>query len=133
MGRKYKHLRRSCDKWSAVCQCLYHGVSCVGGIRDSSVSIATGYGLDGRVSIPSRSKIFLFSTESRPALGTTHSLIQWVPGALPQVVKKTGRGVKLTAHLHLVPRSRMVELYLPYVLMAKEISATILTVCCHIG
>jgi hypothetical protein len=43
--------------------------------------IATGYGLDGRgvgvrVSVGSR----IFSTSSRPVLGSTHSPIQWVPG-----------------------------------------------------
>jgi hypothetical protein len=45
----------------------------------SSVGIATGYGLDGRVSIPGRGKIFLFSIASRPALGPTQPPIQWVP------------------------------------------------------
>jgi hypothetical protein len=44
--------------------------------------------------------IFLFTTVSRKALGPTQPPIQWVPGAL-------SRGVKLTTHLHLVPRSRM--------------------------
>jgi hypothetical protein len=31
--------------------------------------------------------------------------------AVEPLKKKSGRDVKLTAHLHLVPRSRMVELY----------------------
>jgi hypothetical protein len=44
------------------------------------------YGLDGRGSSPSRGKIFLFSTTSRPALGPTQPPIQWVPG-----VKLQGR------------------------------------------
>jgi hypothetical protein len=35
---------------------------------------ATGYGLDERSSVPSRDKIFLFSTASRPALGPTQLL-----------------------------------------------------------
>jgi hypothetical protein len=43
---------------------------------DSSVGIAKGYGLDGRGSI------FLYSTASRRALGSTQPPIQWVPGAL---------------------------------------------------
>jgi hypothetical protein len=57
-------------------------------VRDSVVSIATGYGLDDRgVSLsPSRVKNFLFSTASRPALGPTQPAIQWVPG-----VKLQGR------------------------------------------
>jgi hypothetical protein len=50
--------------------------------QDSSVGIVTGYGLDGRGSIPGRDKIFLFSIASRPALGPTQRPIQWVPGAL---------------------------------------------------
>jgi hypothetical protein len=46
-------------------------------------------------------EIFLFSTASTPALGTSNEY----RGLFP-------RGVKLTTHLHLVPRLRMVELYL---------------------
>jgi hypothetical protein len=45
------------------------------------------------------------NTSSRPALGPTQPPIQWVPGALSLGVKR--RGVKLTTHLHLTPRSRM--------------------------
>jgi hypothetical protein len=45
------------------------------------------------------------STASRTALGPTQPPIQWVPGALTLGVKRPG--VKLTIHLHLVPRSRM--------------------------
>jgi len=41
--------------------------------------------------------IFLLATASRTALGPTQPPIQWV----------TGRGVKLTTHVHLVPMSRM--------------------------
>jgi hypothetical protein len=49
--------------------------------------------------------IFLFTTMSRIALGTTQPLIQWVPGILSLGV--SGWGVKLTTHLHLQLRSRM--------------------------
>jgi hypothetical protein len=55
-------------------------------------------------------EIFLFSTAFRPALGPTHPPIQWVLGELSMEVK-WGWGMELTAHLHLVPRSRMAELY----------------------
>jgi hypothetical protein len=53
------------------------------GSRDSSVGIATGYGLDDRgvgVPSPGRVKNFLF-TSSRPALGPTQPHIQLEPGA----------------------------------------------------
>jgi hypothetical protein len=44
--------------------------------------------------------ILLFTTASKTALGPTQPPIQWVPGA-------RSLAVKLTTHLHLVPRSRM--------------------------
>jgi hypothetical protein len=62
--------------------------------RDSSVGIATSYGLDGRgigVRVPVVVGIFLFSISSRPALGFTQPPIQWVPGALSPGVKRPGR------------------------------------------
>jgi hypothetical protein len=49
------------------------------GSRDSSVGIATGYGLDDQ---RGRVKNFHFSISSRPALGSTQPLIKSVPGAL---------------------------------------------------
>jgi hypothetical protein len=53
---------------------------------DSSVGIATGYGLDdqgGGLEFESgRVKNVHFSISSRPALGFTQSPIKWVPGAL---------------------------------------------------
>jgi hypothetical protein len=58
---------------------------------DSSVGIATGYGLDGPASIPGRGKIFLFSTTCRPALGPTQPPIQWAPGTLYPRIKRPGR------------------------------------------
>jgi hypothetical protein len=62
--------------------------------RDSSVSIATGYSLEDRGSrFHSRRGlgIFLFTTESKTALGSTQPPIQWVPGALSLEVKWPGR------------------------------------------
>jgi hypothetical protein len=64
----------------------------LGGSRDSSVGIATGYGLDGRgvgvrVTVGSR----IFSTSSRPALRPTQPPIQWVPAVLSPGVKRQGR------------------------------------------
>jgi hypothetical protein len=55
-----------------------------------------------------RGKIFLISTSSGPVRGPTQPPMQCVPGgggAFPQ--EKSGRGVKLTTHLKLVPWWRM--------------------------
>jgi hypothetical protein len=48
--------------------------------RNSSVGIATGYGLDDRRG--EMVKNFHFSITSRPALGSTQPPIKWVSGAL---------------------------------------------------
>jgi hypothetical protein len=61
--------------------------------RDSSVGIATVYGLDDRVvGVPSPDTVknFLFFGASRPALGSTQPPIQWVPRALSPGVKRPG-------------------------------------------
>jgi hypothetical protein len=75
----------------------------------SSVDIATGYRLEGQRSSPGRGKIFLFSITSRLALGSTHPLIQWVPGMITMGVNRP----RCEVAYPLVLRSRMVELY-PY-------------------
>jgi hypothetical protein len=79
--------------------------------RDISAGKATAYGLDARYSNPRRGKIF-FSPQRRPALRPIQSPIQWVLEANSQGLRD--RGVKLATHLHLVPRSTMVELYLHF-------------------
>jgi hypothetical protein len=78
--------------------------------RDSSAGIAVGYGA-GRPGFNSRQyKIFLF-TASKPTLKPTHPMGIW--GSIPREGGgQSGRGVKLTTHLHLVLRSRKMELYL---------------------
>jgi hypothetical protein len=55
--------------------------------QESSVRIATGYGLDGR-EIRAR-----FPAASRPALGPTEPPIQWLPGARSSGVQLLGREV----------------------------------------
>jgi hypothetical protein len=62
--------------------------------RDSSVGIATGYGLgDREVGVPSPGRVnnFHFSISSRPALGFTQPPMQRVAGSLPPGVKRPGR------------------------------------------
>jgi hypothetical protein len=78
-----------------------------------TITLATGYGLDYPGSSFGMDKMFLLSTPYRPATGSTQHCIQWVPGALSPE-GKAGRGVKLTTYLHLIPRSRKMELYLNF-------------------
>jgi hypothetical protein len=69
------------------------------------VGIATGYGLDSQGSIPGSAR-FLSSPQRPDRLcGPPSLLSNGYCGAL-------SLGVKLTTHLRLVPRSRMVELHL---------------------
>jgi hypothetical protein len=60
-------------------------------------------------SIPGRGTIVFFSAVSRQGLGPTQPPIKWVPRALSWAAKLPRREV---GHLFLVPRSRMMELYL---------------------
>jgi hypothetical protein len=65
-----------------------------------------------RGSIPGRGEsIFYVAPVSRPALRPTQPPVQWVPGVLHPGLKR-GRGVTLTTHPHLVPRSRMSRGYI---------------------
>jgi hypothetical protein len=50
-------------------------------------------------------RIFPLASVSRPALGPTQPPVHWILGV------KRGRGVTLTTHPHLVPRSRMSRSY----------------------
>jgi hypothetical protein len=51
----------------------------------------TGYGVDGRDSIPGRGKIFLFSTASRQALEPSRPPIQRVPEMISPEAKQPRR------------------------------------------
>jgi hypothetical protein len=85
------------------------GVQEVRGSRVSSVSIVSDYGLDERtigVRFTAGQRIFPLTSVSRSALRPTQPRVQLGTGGLfPR--KKRGRGVTLTTHPHLVPRSRM--------------------------
>jgi hypothetical protein len=72
----------------------------------SSVSAVSDYGLDDRaigVRSPAGAKDFSSSLCVQP-LGPTQRPVQWVGGVLSLGVKR-GRGVMLTTHPYLVPRS----------------------------
>jgi hypothetical protein len=74
--------------------------------RDISVDIMTGCGLDGRGSNPGRGKRF-FSSPQRPGR------LRGLPSLSSNAYRRAFTpGVKLTTHLRLVPRSRIVELYI---------------------
>ena len=76
----------------SVCFCVYWIVSEIRRGRDSSVGIATSYGLDcpGIDSRWGRD----FPQSCRPTLGPTQPPVQWVRG-----VKRPGRGVNHPPHL----------------------------------
>jgi hypothetical protein len=75
------------------------------------------YVLDSQGSIPGRGKLFLLA--SRPSLGPIKPPVPWTRGVSPGV-KRLGREAD---HLYLVPRWRMVGLYLYY---PKRLHGTVL-------
>jgi hypothetical protein len=80
----------------------------------SSVSTAPVYRLgDWAIEVRSLAVakwFFPLASMFTPALGPSQPLIQWVPRTLSLVVKH-GRGVTLTTHPYLVPRSWMSRYY----------------------
>jgi hypothetical protein len=88
--------------WNRTTLELYFGVK--NHLRYLS-GVALGYGLDDRgYEFRQGPRIFLFTTVSGMALGPTQPPIQWVPGAISLGVNRLG--VKLTTHLHLLPKSK---------------------------
>jgi hypothetical protein len=81
------------------------------GVAQSVQCLATDW-TTGRSRFDSRQKqrIFPLTSVSRPSLGPTQPPVQWVPGAFSPGVKRS-RGVTLTTHPHLVPRSKMSRSY----------------------
>jgi hypothetical protein len=57
-----------------------------------------------------RQRIFPLTSVSRSVLGPTQPPVQWIPGVHYPGLKR-GRGVTLTTHPHLVPRTRMSKSY----------------------
>jgi hypothetical protein len=92
---------------------LLHSIAIVFKFNDASIARTVYQRLrDGWPGFNSQQgQKILFSTESRPTLGPTQPLIQWVLGALYPAVKRPGREAD---HSHLVPRSRKMELHLHY-------------------
>jgi hypothetical protein len=87
--------------------------------RDSAVGIATGYGLDYQgvgVQVPVGARIFTSPCSPDRLWGLHHLLSKGYWGIFPQ--GQRGRGVKLTTHLQLVPRSRKCGAIHTYVFMA---------------
>jgi len=75
--------------------------------RDSSPGIALGYGLDDRGSQPPPGGWEFFSSPSRPKRfwGPPRLLSNGYQGLFTR--GWSGRGAKLTTHLHLLPRSKI--------------------------
>jgi hypothetical protein len=80
----------------------------------SSVSVVSGYGLDGReIEVRSPAGEMDFSSNLCVHTGSgAQPLVQWVPGVLSPGLKR-GRGVTLITPLQLVQRSWMSRSYTP--------------------
>jgi hypothetical protein len=75
------------------------------------VKIVSGYGPGNRGSIPGRAKDFSCGLCVQTGSGAPQPPVQWVLRVLSLGVKR-GRGVTLTTHPDLVPRSRMSRSYI---------------------
>jgi hypothetical protein len=83
--------------------CLFDTTVCYRGSRGSSVSIVSNYGLDDRAIVvrsPTGAKDFSSSLGVQTGSGAN-------PASCPFPRAKRRRGVTLTTHSHLVPRSKM--------------------------
>jgi hypothetical protein len=85
----------------------YDVITFPGKSRDSSVGITTYYGLDDQgvgVRVPVVSGIFTPLRRPDRLWGPPNLLSNWHRGLFTR--RQSGRGVKLTTYLQLVPRSR---------------------------
>jgi hypothetical protein len=95
-------------------------------VRDSSVGIAIGYGLEGRqvgARIPVRSRFFLLSTSCRPVMGPTQSPVQGLQGTLSPGVKPLGSEAGHSPPTSAKVKKMRIYIYIyiytpPYVFMA---------------
>jgi hypothetical protein len=90
----FQSTTRRCRSRSSVGIATGYGVDYKRCRSRSSVGIATGYALDDLgvgVRVPVGSRIFLFSSSSRPILGFTQPPIQSVTGDLSTEVKRRRR------------------------------------------
>jgi len=85
--------------------------------RDSSIGIATRYGLDGP-GIESRWCRY-FPHPSRLALGPTQPPVQWVPGLSRGL---SGRGVALTTHPHYFNQINWIFFNISYDLFSQDLN-----------
>jgi hypothetical protein len=74
--------------------------------------LETGYGQDGPGSIPGMERFLSSPQRPEQLWGPPSPLSNGYRGLYP--TGYSSRGVKLTTHLHLVPMSRMVQLYLHF-------------------
>jgi hypothetical protein len=84
-------------------------------ITVNQVNSWSGYGMDDRaieVQFPVQAKDLSCSLCVQTGSGAHQPPVQWVPGVLSPRLKR-GRDVTLTAHPHLVPKSRMSRSYTP--------------------
>jgi hypothetical protein len=86
---------------------VYLSCSIMAGLAQSVWCLTTGL-TTGRSEFDprQRQRIFPLSSVSRPALRPAQPPVRWVPG-VPSPGLERGRGVTLTTHPHLVPRSWM--------------------------
>jgi hypothetical protein len=96
--------------WISSGKSLYDAVSWNRISCHHSVWLQTGRPGDWNWILDRGKRIFTLTSVSRPALGPTQPPVQWVPAVLSPGVKRD-RGVTLTAHPHLVPRSIMSRSY----------------------
>jgi hypothetical protein len=113
------HTQRD-DQDTRLCKCTFSaGISSTRSQRwswSNSVSVVSAYGLEDRaikVRSPTQAKgSFPVTSKSRPALGPTQPPVQWVgywKVLSPEV--KSGQGMTLTTHPHLVQRSSRSYIY----------------------